>query len=176
MAAPRHVRVEPLAVVRSYSSPEVTPRRWTAARPGDLAAGQPTGALRGHQGPDQGYAYGLVRLFDDRVYLTPGEHRDDVDAGCVAIALKRASIFGRAPVVWDLEAGYLAFGFLDQQPPAELAARREPLFEGVAEAHHYKQLRKLVACVPTEVLALTPHEIRRRYETDPLSLTRDPSQ
>ena len=176
MAAPRYVRVEPLAVVRSYSSPEVTPRRWKAARPGELAGGQPTGALRGHQGPDQGYAYGLVHLFDDRVYLTEGEHRDDVDAGCVAVALKRASIFGRAPVVWDLEAGYHAFGFLDQQPPAELAARRAPLFEGVAEAHHYKQVRKLVACVPTEVLALTPHEIRRRYEADPLSLTRDPSQ
>ncbi|WP_419945576.1 hypothetical protein [Candidatus Poriferisodalis sp.] len=176
MAAPRHVRAEPLAVVRSYSSPDVTPRRWEAARRGELAGGQPTGAFRGHQGPDQGYAYGLVRLFDDRVYLTEGQHRDDVDAGCVAIALKRASIFGRAPVVWDLEAGYLAFGFLDQQPPAALAARRAPLFEGVAEAHHYKQLRKLVACVPTEVLVLTPREIRRRYETDPLSLTRDLTQ
>ncbi len=174
MAAPRHVRVEPLSVVRSYSSPEVTPRRWRAARPGDLAAGQPTGALRGHQGPDQGYAYGLAHLFDDRVYLTEREDRDDVDAGCVAVALKRASIFGRAPVVWDLEAGYLAFGFLDQRPPAELVARREPLFEGAAEAHHYQHVRELVACVPTEVLSLTHPEIRRRYESGPLTLTRDP--
>jgi len=173
MAAPRHVRVEPLSVVRSYSSPEVTPRRWKAARPGDLAGGQPTGALRGHQGPDQGYAYGLIHLFDDRVYLTESEDRDDVDAGCVAVALKRASIFGRAPVVWDLEAGYLAFGFLDQHPPAELVARRTPLFEGAAEAHHYTHVRELVARVPTEVLALEPSAIRRRYETDPLSLTRD---
>ncbi|WP_419838315.1 hypothetical protein [Candidatus Poriferisodalis sp.] len=174
MAAPRHVRVGPLAEVRSYSSPEVTPRHWNAARPGDLAAGQPTGALRGHQGPDQGYAFGLVHLFDDRVCLASGENRRDVDAGCVAVALKRASIFGRAPVVWDLEAGYLAFGFLDRQPPAELLARREELFEGVADAHHYNHLRKLVACVPADVLALTPVESRRRYETDPLSLTRDP--
>ncbi len=173
MAAPRHVRVGPLSVVRSYSSPEVTPRRWRAARPGELVAGQPTGALRGHQGPDQGYAYGLVQLFDDRVYLTEREDRHDVDAGCVAVALKRASIFGRAPVVWDLEAGYLAFGYLDQHPPAELVARREPLFEGAAEAHHYQHVRELVACVPTEVLALTPPEIRRRYEADPLTLTRD---
>lgn len=176
MAAPRHVRVGPLSEVRAYSSPEVTPRRWRAERPGDLASGQPTGALRGHQGPDQGYAYGLVHLFDDRVLLVDGEDRHDVDAGCVAVALKRASIFGRAPVVWDLEAGYLAFGFLDLQPPAELVARRMALFEGVAESHHYSEVRKLVACVPTAVLAQTPADIRRRYETDPLGLTRDPSQ
>ena len=116
----------------------------------------------------------MVHLFDDRVYLASGEDRRDVDAGCVAVALKRASIFGRAPVVWDLEAGYLAFGFLDQQPSAELLARREELFEGVADAHHYNHVRKLVACVPADVLALTPVESRRRYETDPLSLTRDP--
>ena len=172
MAAPRHVRVEPLATVRSYSSPEVTPRRWEAARPGDLAAGQPTGALRGHQGPDQGYAYGLVHLFDHRLYLTETEDRHDVDAGCVAIGLKRASMFGRAPVVWDLEAGYLAYGFLDQHPPEELVARRGPLFEGAAEAHHYTHVRQLVACVPAEVLALSAAAIRQRYEADPLSLTR----
>ena len=174
MAAPRYVRVGPLCEVRAYSSPEVTPRRWKAARPGDLAAGQPTGALRGHQGPDQGYAYGLVHLFDDRVYLASGEDRRDVDTGCVAVALKRASIFGRAPVVWDLEAGYLAFGYLDQHPPAALVARREALFEGAGDAHHYNHVRKLVACVPTDVLALTPAEIRRRYESDALGLTRDP--
>ncbi len=174
MAAPRHIRVEPLAVVRSYSSPDVTPRRWAAARRGELSGAQPTGALRGHQGPDQGYAYGLIRLFDGRVCLTEREKRDDVDAGCVAVALKRASIFGRAPVVWDLEAGYLAFGFLDHQPPAKLTTRRERLFEGVGEAHHYHRVRKLVACVPAAVLALMPQEMKRRYEADPLSLTRDP--
>lgn len=174
MAAPRHVRVGPLDHVRSYTAPEVTPDRWTAARPGDLSAGQPTGALRGHQGPDQGYAYGLVHLFDNRVLLAEGEERRDVDAGCVAVALKRASIFGRAPVVWDLEAGYTAFGFLDPRPPVELVARREALFEGAAESHHYNAVRRLVACVPTEVLALAPAEIRRRYQADPLGLTRDP--
>lgn len=174
MAAPRHIRVEPLSVVRSYSSPEVTPRHWTAARPGELAGGQPAGASQGHQGPDQGYAYGLVDLFDDRVYLTENEDRHDVDAGCVAVALKRASLFGRAPVVWDLEAGYLAFGFLDQHPPVELVERRKPLFDGAAEAHHYKHVRELVACVPTEVLSLTSSAIRRQYEADPLALTRDP--
>jgi len=48
-----------------------------------------------------------------------------------------------------------------------------PLFEGAAEAHHYKQVRELVARVPTEVLSLAPSAIRRRYEADPLSLTRD---
>lgn len=174
MAAPRHVRVGPLDEVRAYASPEVTPRRWVAERPGDLASGQPTGALRGHPGPDQGYAFGLVHLFDDRVFLTEGEVRRDVDAGCVAIALKRASIFGRAPVVHDLEAAYSVLGFFDEHPPIELVARREALFEGASEAHHYNDVRKLVACVPSEVLSLAPAEISQRYRSDPLSLTRDP--
>ncbi|WP_419840868.1 hypothetical protein [Candidatus Poriferisodalis sp.] len=174
MAAPRHVRLAPLGEVRAYGSPDVTPQRWTPGRPAELIGGQPLGALRGHQGPDQGYAYGLVPLFDDRVHLAEHEERHDVDAGCVAVALKRASLFGRAPVVWDLEAGYLAFGFLDEHPPAELVARRTPLFEGAAEAHHYKQVRELVACVPTEVLSLAPPALRQRYESDALSLTRDP--
>lgn len=172
MAAPRHVKVEPLATVRSYESPDVTPRGWKAARPGDLAACQPSGALRGHQGPDQGYAYGLVCHFDHRVCLTETEDRHDVDAGCVAIALKRASMFGRAPVVWDLEAAYVVYGFLDQHPPQELVARRRPLFAGAAEAHHYTHVRELVARVPSEVLALPPAAIMRRYEADPLGLTR----
>ncbi len=176
MAAPRHVRIEPLGAVRSYSSPEVAPRRWAANRPGELTGGQPTGAFRGHQGPDQGYAYGLVALFDDRVHLVEHEDRRDVDAGCVAIALKRASHFGRAPVVWDLEAAYLVFGFIDKHPPAELVARRVRLFEGAADAHEYSHVRELVACVPTEVLALSPSAIRRRYESDPMTVTRDPDE
>ena len=74
----------------------------------------------------------------------------------------------------DLGAAYTAFGYFDDQPPAELVARREILFERVAEAHHYNHVRRLVACVPSEILALTPAEIALRYRSDPLSLTRDP--
>ena len=39
--------------------------------------------------------------------------------GCLNIALKRASMFGRAPVIYDLEFAYSLFGFLGGAP-AEL--------------------------------------------------------
>jgi hypothetical protein len=117
----------------------------------------------GHQGPDQGYALRLCRVFADRLHLVPGEDRHDVERGCVQIALKRASMFGRGPVVHDLEIAYRLWGYLDEDPDAALVAARRPRFEGVAERHHYADARSLVASVPNEVLALSPAEVERRH-------------
>ena len=58
----------------------------------------------GSQGPDQGFALRLARAFRSRLRLGPGEHVADVVVGCVGVALKRAALFGRAPVADDLEA------------------------------------------------------------------------
>ena len=44
------------------------------------------------------------------------------------LALKRASLFGRAPVVHDLEVAFTIWGFLGAAPP-ELVALRRPLFD-----------------------------------------------
>ncbi len=163
MAAPEYVPVPPAVKPRAYESPEHVPEEWNADRPADLDAGQPTGPLLGHQGPDQGYALHLVRRFDDRLRLQAEEHHDDVVAGGVGVALKRASLFGRAPVIHDLDVAFTVWGYLDDSPDPELVALRRRLFEGVASFHHYWELRELVDRVPDEVLRLAPAAVRERH-------------
>lgn len=107
-------------------------------------------------GPDSGYAFRLVSVVEDKLLLG-GVQRDDAVAGCVALAMKRAALFGRAPVIHDLTAAFTIYGFLDQAPPAELVALREGLFAEVHSSHHYTERRKLVDIVPDEVLA-RPHQ------------------
>lgn len=74
-------------------------KRWLADRPGEVVTtgGQPEGAGFGAIGPDQGYALRLARAFTDRVELVTGEHKADVVAGCVAVAMRRSALFGAAP-------------------------------------------------------------------------------
>lgn len=106
----------------------------------------------GNQGPDQGYLFTLVDLLDDDIVLTEGEHRDDVVAGCVTVALKRASLFGRAPVIHDLRAAMQIWGFLRDDPPTELVGARRARFEGAANPHNYAQRRAIADAVPARVL------------------------
>src|SRR5947209_3423319 len=125
MAAPEFVPTKPTENVRTYGSPPRRPDSWRAERPGDLGGvGQPQGASYGYQGPDQGYALVLARHFDGQLHLAPEEHPDDVSTGAVAVALKRASIFGRAPVVHDLRIAYTVWGFLDDAAAADLVVVR----------------------------------------------------
>lgn len=135
------------------------PRRWTATRPADIVGRQPVGALMGRPGPDQGYALRLLRLFEDRIVLRPGEHRDDALAGCLGVALARASLFGRAPIVHDLDLAFSLWGFLGDAP-VELVDFRKPLFAGAA--HHYWDQRAIVDRVPESTLRLTPAPVRSR--------------
>ncbi len=134
---------------------------WTATRPGDLTGRQPTGAYFGKQGPDQGYALTLADRFHDRLVLSEGEDDHDVIAGCMGVAMARASLFGRAPVIHDLELAYGLFGFLDP-PPADLVELRKPLFAGAS--HHYWDQRAIVDLVPQSTLRLTPADVRRRLK------------
>ncbi len=73
----------------------------------------PSGGGYGHQGPDQGYALNLAKRFIPILKLQPGESVNDVVAGCVTVALKRASLFGRAPLAEDLRVAFAHWGFLD---------------------------------------------------------------
>jgi hypothetical protein len=122
--------------------------------------GQPRGERLGSQGPDQGYAFRLARTFMPRLLLGEGEHSADVVAGCVGVALKRAALFGRAPMMADLEVAFGVFGFLTEPPPGERLAERRDLFAGVAHHHHYVQLRHIADRVPEGVLSLGPPAAR----------------
>jgi hypothetical protein len=158
VAAPEYVPQPPVRHVRSYESPPRRPEPWFAERPGELDGGFRWRERFGAPGPDQGYVYVLARRFRDRLTLAPDEDVDDAIAGCAAVALKRASLFGRAPVVHDLTVAFTIWGFLGDAPP-DLIAFRQPLFAGVSNPHHYPELRRIADLVPDEVLRRTPQQV-----------------
>ncbi len=173
MAAPEHVPVDRNQPVRGYTSPPRRPAPWLAIRPGEVVDdGQPRGARLGHQGPDQGYALTLARRFEGKLTLATGEHERDALAGAVGVALKRASLYGRAPVVHDLTVALTAWGFLDEAP-AELVERRRRLFEEVSHPHHYVGARRIVDLVPDATLRLTPGQVSQAHRADWRSLLGD---
>jgi hypothetical protein len=163
MAAPKFTPTTAIGDVTSYRSPDVVPDPWTAGRPGDLAGRQPTGPRLGYQGPDQGYALTLASRLKPQLVLSDNEHVADAVAGCTAVALRRASMYGRAPVIHDLRIAFTVWGFLDTAPPAELVALRVEMFEGAGEAHHYDTVRAIAEQVPESTLRLSPDEVGRDY-------------
>jgi len=158
MAAPEYVPRSPVDKARVYESPPWSGDRWLADRPGELSGRQPMGPRLGYPGPDQGFVLKLARDFESRLVLTEGESAADAIAGACVVALKRASLFGRAPVVHDLTAAFTIWGFLGEAD-AELVRLRRPLFEEVANPHHYMELRRVADLVPQAVLRLSHQEI-----------------
>lgn len=137
--------------------------RWRADRPADFEAFQPVGRQLGHPGPDQGFALRLARRFEDRIQVEAPVTRDDVIAGCVAVAMARAALFGRAPVVHDLDIALRIWGFLGDAP-AELVELRTPLF--ASAAHHYDRQRAIVDLVPEATLGASHGDVARRFPSE----------
>ena len=156
MAAPDYVPNKTAVADRHYVSPPRRPQPWLADRPAELTDGQPMGAGLGVPGPDQGYALRLARRFEGDLRLAPGEHADDAIAGCVGVALKRAALFGRAPVSEDLRVAFGVFGFFAPNLDADLLTLRKELFSGVSHPHHYAEARRLVDLVPIDSLLNPP--------------------
>ncbi len=130
-----------------------------ADRPGEVVGGDPqAGPGMGCQGPDQGYALKLAQRFAGQLVLAAGEREDDALAGCCAVALRRASLFGRAPVVHDLRLALELFGFLIDADAALVSWRRDH-FAGAAGHHGYHVRLRLAELVPTETLRSTPAAI-----------------
>ena len=169
MAAPNYVP-RSASAEKYYESPPRRKDSWVAQRPAELAEGQPRGAGLGHQGPDQGYALKLVRGFEDKVALRSGERWEDAAAGCVLVALKRASLFGRAPVSHDLEIAFRVFGYLDDPADDELADLRAEAFDRVDNPHHYLEARRITDAVPEATLRQTPAQVASAHDRDWASL------
>jgi len=143
---------------------------WSPHRAGEHRPGPATGPTRpgayGIPGPDQGYALLLAERFADRLELDPGEHGDDVLAGAVAIGLRRAALFGRAPVVTDIELALDLFGYLATEggpsAPRDLVDFRRARFAGAA--HDYWRVRALADDVPEAALRVRPAEVVERRD------------
>ncbi len=162
MAAPDYVPTTTADKPRP-TLPLPPPGRWVSTRPADLPSAQPRGRRLGSPGPDQGYALLLAERFKGKLRLTPGEHEEDAAAGAVAGAMRRASIFGRAPVLSDLEFAFGLFGFIDDplaDAPPDLVQWRRSAFKGAS--HDYWDQREIVDHIPDATLRMAPADVRRR--------------
>ncbi len=136
------------------------PAPWRAHRPAEFEPGARRDVARlagtGVPGPDQGYALHLAERAAARLVLADGEHTEDVLAGAVAIALRRAALFGRAPVSTDIELALTLFGYL-APAPTELVEYRRRLFDGAA--HRYFELGEVAHLVPEAMLRRSPEQL-----------------
>jgi hypothetical protein len=128
-------------------------RSWVANRPGDLPDGQPSGKLLGSPGPNVGYALTLANRLRDRFVLAPHEHSDAAVAVVAEIAMRRAALFGRAPVITDVEFGMQIMGYTGDAAP-DFVEWRVRAVEGAQ--HNYYERRALVDAVPVDILRLAP--------------------
>jgi len=166
MAAPEFVPVPPVTTFNApYVSSPWSFDPWEADRPAELPEGQPRAARFGYPGPDQGFALKLVRHFEDQLVLADREQSADACSGGVAVALKRASFFGRAPVIHDLRVAFTVWGYL-AAAPSDLVDVRRPLFEEVANPHHYAERRRIADLVPDDTLRLGPAQVAERHQAD----------
>ncbi len=171
MSAPKFTPRVPTDAPRTYGSPDHVPDSWSPDRPGEIVGFQPHGDRLGSPGPDQGYAIKIAKSLRPKLHLQPGENADDVVTGCLGVALRRASMFSRAPVVHDLTIAFTVWGFLDEDPPAELLAMRTPMFEGLRhEIHHYTEARIVADRVPIDTLGMTPAQVQAQYPSEWRSL------
>lgn len=137
-------------------------RGWTATRPGDLSGTQPRGDLMGSPGPNIGYALTLVHRASSRFALAPHEHLDDAAAVVGEVAMKRASSYGRAPVMADVECAMLLLGYQGGCAPGFAAWRGRV----VVGAHHdYRVRRILCDAIDFDVLRLRPTALGDRLDS-----------
>jgi hypothetical protein len=108
----------------------------------------------------------LAKRFSGRLHLTPGESEADALAGATAIATKRSGLLARGPILDDIEAGLVVWGFLDPTADPALVRRRKTWFEEVHSDHHYPQRRQLVDAVPGDVLKQSLEDIAVAYADD----------
>lgn len=166
MAAPEYVPLDPTVELRSYGSPPRRNAPWMKYRPAELRGPQPLAPRLGVTGPDPGYALTMAARFKGKLHLAGGESESDALAGAAAIAMKRAALAGRAPILADVRVGLTIWGFLDTNPPADLLELRKDVFEEVHNPADYPRLRELADMVPAEVLAVDPDTIARAYGID----------
>lgn len=156
MAIPKFTPIDPTDESRAYQSPDFVPKPWQLDRRAEIAGRQPKGSGLGNPGPDQGYVLALATRVRDRIRVQTGESINDVIAGSIAIALRRASLFGRAPIMDDIMVALTIWGWLLDSPPLDIVTRRQKLFAGLGNmVHHYAESRLVADMVPDTTFRLS---------------------
>tara|TARA_B100000953_G_C17782920_1_gene346209 strand:- start:6 stop:554 length:549 start_codon:yes stop_codon:yes gene_type:complete len=164
MAAPRHVPTPALQKKFYKSTRRKQSDRWVTGRPGEQKSVLQRNSGFGNQGPDQGYALKIVQYFRDKVYLTSSEEWSDAAEAAVIVGLKRASLFGRAPSRYDLEAAFCIWGFFDPEPDSDLVELRFEKLRNVGATHNYLLRRAIADSVPPEALREELEKIQENYD------------
>lgn len=126
------------------------PESWVADRPGDDDSKlNGAGELFGNAGPNVGYAYTLVARVFDSLVLNSAEHHHDVEPLVAEIAMKRASHFGRAPIMKDVDCAVHLLGLGSELDPEE-TKKRVLLVHDCGHNEHKR--RKIVNSIPDELL------------------------
>ncbi len=132
-----------------------TPQSWIKDRPAELSAmtgsAVEQGKFLGTPGPDSGYALKLARLAIEKIILDHTEHIADVVAVISSVAIKRAALYSRAPVIHDVNFAMRLFGYLGDIS-SDLKGVRHSLVGGAA--HDYFKVRRITEMIPVSVLEL----------------------
>lgn len=141
------------------------PRRWRAARPGDLQRPEdvPSAPGFGNPGPDSGYALKLISMAD--LPLEPDERRREVETTLMHLMVARAAAHGKAPSKADLQFATMLLGLAPEDlvpaaANAKLAAIRR--YWAPRVGHSRGAARDLVGRLSPELLALDLDEVRHR--------------
>ena len=113
----------------------------------------------GRPGPNVGYAYTLAARVRSRLRLSAHEHAEDVIAVLAEIAGKRAALFGRAPVIGDVDVAVELLGYDGTADEAFIELRARLTHDA---AHDYTRRRALVDAVPEELLRLRGSALSER--------------
>jgi len=166
MAAPKHVPTPPIQSKHYQSSLRKGSSRWISERPAEQKHASRQNLGFGNQGPDQGYALKIVQFFRDRVYLASSEEWNDAAKAAVIVGLKRASLFGRAPSRYDIEAAFCLWGYFDPEPASDLVEFRITILKNLSASHDYLLQRSIADSIPTEKLKQELKRIQEDYQND----------
>tara|TARA_B100000131_G_scaffold322523_1_gene376754 strand:+ start:1914 stop:2462 length:549 start_codon:yes stop_codon:yes gene_type:complete len=166
MAAPKHVPTPPIQNKHYQSSLRKRSNSWISGRPAEQKSISRRNQGFGNQGPDQGYALKIVQYFRDRVYLSGDEEWHDVAEAAVLVGLKRASLFGRAPSRYDLEAAFCLWGYFDPEPDSDLVDFRVKTLKNLSATHNYLLRRVIADSIPVDKLKQELREIQESYQNN----------
>lgn len=160
MAQPEYVPIVSTDQVRPLNRLAV-PGSWEQDRPAEIVGlRQPEGPGFGATASDLGFGLKLANRVAERAVLTDGEHLDDVVAGCFTCGARRASVFHRSPVIYDMEWAFALWGYWEfpDGVPEDLVSFRKPIFAGAA--HDYSRQRAIADLVREDAIRLTPAAVQ----------------
>lgn len=127
------------------------PDAWTPARPGDSLDDSRSESehLLGNAGPNVGYALSLIAHQRDNIVLAAHEHAHDVEPLLGEIAMRRASHFGRAPMMGDVTFAMKLLSY-DVEPTQGEEKWRPRLVHDCGHNEHRRRI--IVNSIPEEIV------------------------